>query len=304
MTLAVIVLGLVILVKSAEVFVDQASALAKKLKMSDFLIGLTIVSLGTTLPELMSTIFSAVGGYNGLVVSNIIGSNITNLCLILGIVAIFNNYRIKKRDVDINVPLNLAAIMTFWALAVFMEFWLNWAAGVSLVLIFAVLMLLSKDYNRVEKSEVKYADFKPILLIGSLGLVVLGGKLCVGQIVALAAELKVSETILGYFLLAVGTSIPELATTWVAVRKHNDELGIGNILGANLCNLMLATGVATFIRPVDLADFKYDLMFLTGATLATYVFAVMGKKYAFSKKEGLGLLLIYGLFVVYRIGKG
>ena len=300
-TLLIVLVTLFLLIKSAGMFVDQASSLAKKLKIGDFLIGFTVVAFGTSLPELISTIFSAFSGHNQLVVSSIVGSNITNLCLILGLVAIFNNYRIKKRDIDINVPLNLAALMVFWALSAYMGFVLNWASGISLVLIFLILIILSKDYNHLENSKKVYVQFKPLLLISSLALLVLSGKLCIDQIINLASQLKISETILGYFLLAIGTSLPELVTTWVAVKKNDGELGVGNILGSNLFNLLFILGVSTFIRTVLLSGFVYDLTYLTMATFMVYVFAITGKKYSFSKVEGFGLLLIYFSFIIFQI---
>lgn len=298
-----IALSLFFLVKSADVFVNQASSLAKKLKVNDFIIGFTVVAFGTSLPELTSTIFSSISGHNQLVISNIIGSNITNLCLIFGVIALFNNYRIRKRDIDVNIPLNMAAIMAFWALSVYMNFTLNWTSGISLILIFLILILLSKDYNHFQSDKKEYVAFNPLYLITSLLLLVVSGKICIDQIINFANQLNISESILGYFLLAIGTSLPELVTTWTAVKKNNGELGVGNILGSNLFNLLLVLGISTFIRPIQLSGFKYDLMFLTGATFATYIFAIIGKKYSFSRKEGIGLLFIYLLFAFYQISK-
>ncbi|HBP50932.1 MAG: hypothetical protein US68_C0005G0051 [Candidatus Shapirobacteria bacterium GW2011_GWE1_38_10] len=298
-----IVISLVFLVRSADIFVGQATSLAKKLKVNDFIIGFTVVAFGTSLPELISTLFSSLSGHNQLVMSNIIGSNITNLCLIFGLIALFNNYRIKKRDIDINIPLNMAALMAFWSLAAYMNFTLNWASGVSLILIFLILILLSKDYNHFTSEQKEFVTFKPFLLILSLILLVTSGKICIDQIITLANELHISESILGYFLLAIGTSLPELVTTWTAVKKNNGELGVGNILGSNLFNLLFVLGVSTFIRPIKLTGFINDLIFLTGATLAVYTFAVIGKKYSFSRKEGIGLLFIYLLFALYQISK-
>ncbi len=295
-----ILLSLFILVRSAEIFIDQTSALAKKLKISDFIIGFTVVAFGTSIPELISTIFSAISGHNELVISNIIGSNITNFCLILGFIAIFNNFQIKKRDVDINIPLNMAALMAFWALSVFMGFNLNWAAGISLISVFVLLVILSKDYNHLEISHKIYSEFKPQLLIISLALLIISGKICIDQIIELATQFKISETILGYFLLSIGTSIPELVTAWLAVKRKDKELGIGDILGSNLFNLLFIIGFSTFIHPLDFTAFKVDLFFLTGITLAVYFYAIVGKKYSFSRKEGLGLLFFYLLFIVFQ----
>ncbi|HWS48768.1 MAG TPA: calcium/sodium antiporter [Candidatus Methanoperedens sp.] len=303
LTFLIIVVSLFFLVKSAEVFVNQASSLAKKLKVSDFIIGFTVVAFGTSLPELTSSIFTSISGHNKLLVSNIIGSNITNLCLILGISALFNNYRIRKRDIDINIPINLAAMMAFWALSSYMGLVLNWSAGISLILIFLLLIILSKEYNHFEVNKKEYVDFNPIYLLFSLGLLVFSGKICIEQIINLADILKISETILGYFLLAIGTSLPELATTWVAIKRKDGELGIGNILGSNLFNLLFVFGISSFIRPVELNGFVFDLVFLTGITLMVYVFAIIGKKYALSRREGVALLIIYLLFVVFELSK-
>jgi len=302
-TLVIIVLSLYFLVKSAGVFVNQASSLAKKLRVNDFIIGFTVVAFGTSLPELISNIFSSISGHNQLVVSNIIGSNITNLCLIFGVIALFNNYRIRKRDVAVNIPLNITAMMYFWALANFMDFTLNWASGISLILVFLVLILLSKEQNHFEVSKKVYTVFNPFYLGISLLVLIISGKICIDQIINLASILKISESILGYFLLAIGTSLPELVTTWIAVKEKDGELGMGNILGSNLFNLLFIFGVSTFIRPVELGNFVYDLIFLTGAVLAVYVFAVVGKKYSFSKREGFGLLMVYFLFVVFEVSK-
>lgn len=303
LTFLIIVASLFFLVRSAEVFVNQASALASKLRVNDFIIGFTVVAFGTSLPELISSIFTSISGHNKLLVSNIVGSNITNLCLILGVTALFNNYRIRKRDIDINIPINLAAMMAFWALSSYMGLTLNWASGISMILIFFVLLILSREYNHFETKKVDYGVFNPLSLIFSLAVLVLSGKICVDQIINFASVLNVSETILGYFLLAIGTSLPELVTTWVAVKKNDGELGIGSILGSNLFNLMFIFGVSTFIRPVVLKDFVFDLVFLTGTVLMVYVFAIIGKKYTFSKKEGFGLFGIYLIFIIFQLSK-
>ncbi|MBI2465162.1 sodium:calcium antiporter [Candidatus Shapirobacteria bacterium] len=301
-TLIVVLISLLVLVKSADVFVDQASSLAKKLKVNDFIIGFTVVAFGTSLPELVSTVFSAIDGHNQLVMSNVIGSNITNLCLIFGIIAVFNDYKIRRRDIDINIPINFAAMMVFWAFSAWSGFVLNWAFGISLILIFLILILLSKDYNHFSHvSNRVYATFRPWLLIGSLILLVFSGKICIEETILLAKQLKIAETILGYFILSIGTSLPELVTTWIAVKRKDGELGVGNILGSNLFNLLFALGVSSFIRPVVVTGFRTDLLFLTMATLAVYVFAILGKKYSFSRREGAGLLFIYLLFVVFQV---
>ena len=299
----IVLMGLWTMVNSANTFVDQASALAKKLRVGDFLIGFTIVAFGTSLPEMISTIFAASSGHNQLVVSNIIGSNMANSCLVFGVIALFNNYRIRKRDIDINIPINMAALMAFWAVSVWAGFVINWSFGVSLILVFVVLVILSKEYDHFETVERKYVRFSVTRLLGSLTLLIISGKVLIDGIISLSVQFMVSETILGYFLLAVGTSLPEMVTTWVAVKKHEGELGVGNVLGSNLFNLLFILGISSFIQPVNVSGFRIDLVLLTGATLTVYIFAILGKKYAFSRREGLGMVLIYVVFVMFQLLK-
>lgn len=299
----IVAISLFFLIKSADVFVDQASALAQKIKLSNFLIGFTIVAFGTSLPELVSTVFSAIAGHNNLLVSNIIGSNITNSCLIFGLVALLKKFKIGKRDIDVNIPFNMVAIVLFWILTVFMSFTLNWSAGILLILIFFILQILSKKYNRFENLKISDVKFNLLILISSLMLLVVFEKICIDQIINLAQQFKISETILGYFLLAIGTSLPELTVTWIAVNKKNKDIAVGNILGSNLFNLLFIFGISTFIEPLQLNAFKIDLMFLAGVTIIIYVLAIKGKKYFFGKKEGIGLLFLYFLFVLLQIFK-
>jgi cation:H+ antiporter len=197
----------------------------------------------------------------------------------------------------------MAALMVFWALAVFMGFSLNWSAGISLILIFVILQILSKEYNHLKITSLSYPKFRPIILIGSLIILIVSGKICIDQIIILAKQLNIAETILGYFLLALGTSLPELITTWTALKKKEGELALGSVLGSNIFNLLFIFSISTFINPVELSAFKIDLVFLTGITLIVYIFAITGKKYSFSKKEGISLFLLYLTFIAFQAFK-
>lgn len=297
------VISLIILVGSADIFVDQACALAKKLRVSDFIIGFTIVAFGTSLPELISSIFSAVSGHTQLLTANIVGSNIVNLCLVLGIAATYKSYKIYKRDVDLNIPLNLAALAAFWALVSLFNFQTNWSIGLSLIFIFFALILLSREYNHIRYVKNEYPAFRVRVLVLALFFLVGSGKICIDGVINIASQLKISETIMGYFFLAIGTSLPELVTMVMAAKKHEEELGIGSILGSNLFNLLFVVGISSLITPINFTGVKTDLVFLTGATLVTYLLAVFGKKYYFSRKEGVGLLLVFVLFVLIQLVK-
>lgn len=298
-----VLLSIYALVTAANTFVDQAAALAKKFRVSDYLIGFTVVAFGTSLPELVSALFSASAGHNHLVVSSIIGSNLVNTALILGLVALLYTIQIRARDVTTNLPMNLAAIAGFWAISVFTGFAITWPAGIALITIFLGLLSLSKSQDNTNAIKKRYAKLSYATLSAALVLLILAGKLCVDQIVSLATQLKVSETFLGYFLLAIGTSLPELITTWVAVKKRNGELGIGSILGSNLFNLLFIFGISTFIQPLQISGFTTELVFLTVAALLTYFFAVSGKKYSLNRWEGFGLVCFYAVFIAYQAFK-
>lgn len=297
------IISLIVLLKSAGVFVSQASALAKRFKIGDFVIGCTIVAFGTSLPELVISVFSATSNHPNLAISNVVGSNIANFCLILGLIATFKGYRIYKRNIDFNLPLNLAALATFWAILVWSGFRLTWNSGILLLLVFLILMILTKEHNHLNLKDKKYPKFNLFYLFSSLLLLAISGRICINNVEVLTLQLKISDTILGYFLLAIGTSLPEFVTTVVAVKKGYGELGIGNILGSNLFNLLFILGISSFIIPLDFSGFVVDLAFLTAATFATYTFAIMGKRYYFSRKEGLGLLFIYLIFALMQIIK-
>ncbi len=303
LTFLLIIASLVVLIGSADVFVSQASSLAKKFKVDDFLIGLTVVAFGTSLPEMISALFAATAGHTQLLVSSIIGSNLVNISLVLGCVAVFEKFKIKKSDVDINLPLNLAALAGFWAISALLQFYLDWKAGLVMIGLFIALLVLSKNYNHVKSSKGSYAPFNIFWFVVSLIALIISGKICINQTILFADHFHISESILGYFLLSIGTSLPELITTWIAVRKKNDELGIGNILGSNLFNILFVLGASIFIKPIRMNDYISELAILTGITLLAYYFAISGKKYSFNKREGIGLILAYILFVCFQIFK-
>ena len=299
----IVLVCLVILVKSADVFVDHACALAKKFNISDFVIGFTIVAFGTSMPEMVSTLFASFEGHNQLAVSNILGSNMTNLCLILGITAVIYNFRIHKKDVHLNIPLNMAALIAFGLLLIWSGYEISWFYGLIMISVFILFILTAKDQNHEIYIKKDIPEFNLVSLIASIVFLIMAGQFAVDQIITLAEVFEVDESILGYFVLAIGTSLPELITTLVAVKKHEGELGIGNILGSNMFNLLFITGVSSFINPIDMRFFRIDLIFLTLATLATYLFALKGNKYSFSHKEGVFMIMLYGLFVAFQISR-
>ncbi len=297
-----VILGMAGLLVAADFFVSQAAAMARKFRVNDFVIGFTVVAVGTSLPELITSVISSFTGHPSLAISNIIGSNLANLCLILGITSVFRKFKINRQDVVYNIPLNLASLIVFWILMGLSNVQLNRFAGIGLLFFFLVLNLAEKNKgDRANKVTGKIAKFNPAILIGSLILMMLAGKITVENIVRLISIFNIRESILGYFVLSIGTSLPEMVTTFVAVRKNNSEIGIGSLLGSNLFNLLFILGVVGVFSPTDASGFLFDLAFLAAATIMVYFFALRGEKYNFTHKEGLGLLGIYFLFVVKQL---
>lgn len=291
------VISILVLIKAADVFVDHASALAKKLKISGFIIGFTFVAFGTSLPELVVSTYSTLSGHETLAISNVLGSNIANLCLILGITALIKEYQLTKEDVHVNFPLNLVALgFVILSVAAF-GFKMPWLLGIVFVLLLVFIVHFSRNRNGISTIICK-TSFNPLLFILSLTFVIVAGKVGVDAVVALANQLGIAESILGFFLLALGTSLPEFITSITAVRKGNSSLGVGSILGSNLFNLLFILSVSSFIKELDFSGFFYEIIFLMIITFMAVVFALVGKRYHFTKVEGLGMLGLYGISIL------
>jgi len=300
--LIIAIIGILFLVKASDIFVDQIIALSKRYKISGFIVGFTVLAFGTSLPELVTSTYSTFSGHPQIAISNVIGSNIVNLCLILGILAIFKTYKLSKTDVKYNIPQNLIAISLFGVLCFAFNFQLFGFDGIILLVIFTIFILMSKRENHdiKVKSTIK---FNLLILIISFLVLIVAGKISIDELVKFSGLFGIRESLLGYFIVAIGTSLPELVTSYMAVKKGNAELGIGNILGSNLFNLFFILGISAFINTIYIQEFLPELVFLAVATFSVLVFALTGKKYYFSKIEGFGLLILYTIFILIQINK-
>jgi cation:H+ antiporter len=298
--LAIAIVGLIGVIKSADFFIDQSISLAKKLKISSFIIGFTIVAFGTSLPELVISLYSSYTGHTAIAITNVIGSNIANICLILGLLAIYKPYKLTKLDVFFNIPLNLLALLIFVAVAFINNGILNLLSGLILLAVFVVSILVSKNKNPNVKviSDIKFNLF---IFITSLFALILFGKLSVDYILQFSKIFGVEESILGYFIVAIGTSLPELISTFTAIKKGNAEIGIGNILGSNLFNLLFILGTSSIITPITVSVFFLEISLLVIITVSLVILALVGKKYYFSRIEGVSLILGYIVFVFIQL---
>jgi cation:H+ antiporter len=317
LTYFLFVLGFGILIKGADWLVDGASSLAKRLKIPVIVIGLTIVAFGTSAPEMVVNIFASAQGRTEIAIGNILGSNIFNIFLILGISAIIFPLAVKKNTVWKEIPLSLLAAV---ALGLMANDVLIDGAGFSVITRIDGLMLLAffiiflwyiYGISKCEKDdeEVKIKEIpipKSLLFIGlGLACLIFGGKWIVDGAVQLATALGVSESLIGLTIVAAGTSLPELATSAVATYKHNADIAVGNIVGSNIFNIFLILGVSSIIRPLPfLETSNIDILMTMAASLALFAFMFIGKKKFLERWQGVFFVLVFITYITFLIVRG
>lgn len=291
--------SLAVLVKSSEIFIDQSTALAKKIKISSFLVGFTLLALGTSLPDLIISSYSAARGLPEIAISTFLGSAIVKTSLILGVLALFTNYKLAEIDIKRNIPINLIIFSIFFILLLLFGFQMNSLMGILTIGLLGISIFLAKENNHTITIHSK-AKFNFLFLAFSFVLLIISGKLCVDNISVFAQSYGIAHTTVGYFILAIGTSIPELVTSLTIIRKGNLQLALGNILGSSLFDILLVSGMASFFSILNFKPFLWEFLFLMFATTIFMLFAILGKKYYISKKEGIGLILVYVLFILVQ----
>ncbi|MFC6999662.1 calcium/sodium antiporter [Rufibacter roseus] len=301
-----LIVGFVVLVFGADKLVDGASSLASKLGVPDIVIGLTIVSLGTSAPELVVNIFAAVNQNTEMVLGNVIGSNLFNVLAILGVCALIKPLTVKRTTTWLEIPLSLLAAIAVLVLAndVYLDNatsnFISRSEGLILLLFLSIFLVYNLILARKGKADVgeelhHYSYLKSTLfvLLG-LGGLVLGGKLIVDNAVSLALSFGMSERVVGLTIVSVGTSLPELATSVAAVRRNNVDIAVGNVVGSNIFNIFLVLGMSTIINPVPVnPSSQVDILINILAGLLLFFFT--GKGNRLLRWEG-------GLFVLLYVG--
>lgn len=308
----ILIAGLVLLVKGADWLVDGASVLAKKHKVSDLAIGLTIVAFGTSAPELVVNTVASIGGYPDIVFGNVIGSNNFNLFIILGIAGLITPLSVQSSSVWKEIPFSLlaAVVLLFLANNYFSSEspGLSTVDGIILLVLFAAFLyyVFTQLKSEPDSSDIVQKDYTnlkiwTLILVGLTGLVV-GGKLVVDNAVAMAQSLGVSEKIIGLTIVAAGTSLPELATSVVASMKKNTDIAIGNIIGSNIFNIFLILGVSSLINPLDyLPSFNTDIYILGAGTIFLFLAMFTGKRKKLDRWEASLLLVSYLGYTIYLV---
>jgi len=316
-TYVLFIIGFFVLIKSADLLVEGAASVAKKLNISKIVIGLTIVAFGTSAPEFIVNIFASINGNTEIAIGNILGSNIANIFLILGISAIIYPLVAKKNTVWKEIPLSLLAALLLGVIAndalidgdTFSG--LTRIDGLVLLSFFIIFLYYTfeiagiTDENPIE-TELELKKFSYLksfvfIILGLIGLT-LGGKWIVDGAVKIAESFNVSQSLIGLTVVAIGTSLPELATSAVAAYRKHADIAIGNIVGSNIFNIFWILGVSSLIRPLPFsATSDIDIFMTIFASVVLFAIMFIGKKHTIDRWEGILMIAIYVSYVGFLI---
>jgi len=322
-----IIPGVFLLMKGADYFVDSASALSKKLKVTPIVIGLTVVAFGTSAPELSVNLMAAFNNNTDIAFGNIVGSNIANILLILGVSATLSKLSVHSNTVWKEIPFSLLAallvlIFSVQSLLDSRNLNLNFSQnniigeitlthGIVLLFIFVIFLYytfgIAKNSNEDINGEIESMSYiKSIsIILLSLATIVLGGKLTVDSAVTMAKLFGISESLIGLTIVAVGTSLPELITSIVAAKKGQADLAIGNVIGSNIFNVFFILGITSIVKNIPVSTYGLiDIFVLVGVTVYTFLSLFIFEKHKLGKFEGLSLILIYIIYTIYLINRG
>lgn len=322
MTLEIIliIIGFILLIKGADLLVDGASNIAKKFNIPEIVIGLTIVSIGTSMPELVVSLTSAIEGHPDIAIGNVVGSNMSNLFLILGACATINGLVFKKQTRLIENPLTLISIilLLFFANNIY-QGKINVITriegailliGCMLFIIYNIMMAKRETYSqtqywitfnsdRNEKSDILKSII--CIILGILGLK-FGGDIIIDNSVLIATKLGMSEKLISLTIIAVATSLPELITSVTAAIQHENDMAIGNILGSQIFNILLIIGASAVIAPITYSvSYNRDLFILLGGACILAILPYIGKKNQMTRTSGIIYLAIYAIYINYLI---
>ena len=317
-------LGFVILIKGADLLVDGGSALAKRLRISDFIVGLTIISFGTSAPELFVNVVASWSGSPALALGNIIGSNVANILLILGIASLVAPLAVASRTIKQEIPMTLLATMVLIILvndqflgssqtgvetellAGSIYNYLTRGDALILLIFFALFMCYVYFQARTETDLVEAHDapfWKAILyvLIGLVGLSV-GGDWIVKGATHLSRSFGLSEAVIGITIVGVGTSLPEVAASAVAAYRDKADIAVANALGSNLFNILWVLGISAFILPIPFdSSLNLDMAIMVFVLLLLYSVLFIGKRHQLSRAKGLVFLLFYVTYIIFLL---
>ena len=309
------ILGFFILIKGADILINGSVSVAKKFKISSIVIGLTIVAFGTSMPELIVNIFANAQGNTEIVIGNILGSNIVNILFILGISAVIYPITANKNTVLKEIPFSLLAIVVLGIMAndiiidgqIFSSITrIDGLILISFLIIFLyyIFGITKSVEDIVEKDEIKVFSYSKAvfyIILGIVGLLV-GGKWIVDGAVEIAKFFNISESLIGLTIIAIGTSLPELATSAVAAYKKQSDIAIGNIVGSNIFNIFFVLGVSAIIRPLPFNDnLNKDIAMTIFASVILLLMMFIGKKRIIKRWQGIFMIIVYIGYIVFLV---
>lgn len=310
-----LIVGFIFLIKGADFFVDGSASVAKRLRVPSIIIGMTVVAMGTSLPECAVSVTASITNNNSLAVSNAVGSNIFNLMVVCGVCALFTPLAVQRDTLKRDLPFSIIVAGLLLVLGYF-GMTLGRVDGIILLVVFAVFLVImvksalkarrDGDITAAEQEDQEIADEVEILpvwkcivfiVVGAIGIA-LGGDAVVNGASVIAAEFGLSQTLIGLTIVALGTSLPELVTSIVAARKNEVDMALGNVIGSNIFNILLVLGVAAAISPVKfLTDNIIDTVVLIAMSLVVLVFAWTSKM--IDRREGATMLGMYAVYMAY-----
>lgn len=307
-----IIIGFILLIKGADFLVSGSSSIAKKFNIPEIVIGLTIVSIGTSMPELFVSITSALEQHSDMAIGNVIGSNLCNLLLILGLSTIIKSVKFQKETRLFEIPMCLLFAIIFTIICN-TDTTINRIEASVLIILFILFIIytiyMSKkgnSFDEVEEqtdTEANFSLWKNIIyiILGIIGLKI-GGDLTVNNSVTLAEHFQISEKIISLTILAIGTSLPELVTSVTAAIKGNSDIAIGNILGSNIFNMLLIIGVSALIHPITYnLSYNLDMEIMIVSILVLSLFPLIPPKNKMSRFNGIIYFCMYIGYMIYLI---
>lgn len=316
-----LIVGFVLLIKGADMLIDGASSIAKRFKISDLVIGLTIVAMGTSMPEMIVNIFASISGSNDIAIGNILGSNIANIFLILGVSAMVYPLTVKRSTIFKEIPFSFLAaiVLALFANDILIDgaqtSLLSRIDGFILLLFFIIYMYYvfevakknKKDIIATEEEQEEEIEIMSLtksnlwIFLGIIGLFI-GGKLIIDSAVYISKFFGISEAVIGLTVIAIGTSLPELVTSVIAALKRKSDLAIGNVVGSNIFNIFWILGLSAIIKPLYFNPASnIDLLMVIFSNILLFGLIISNKDKKINWIGGLSMFSIYLIYITYLI---
>ncbi|MBE6499440.1 MAG: calcium/sodium antiporter [Methanobrevibacter thaueri] len=305
LSVVLLIVGFVCLIKGSDFFVDGASNIASLLRIPTIIVGLTIVALGTSAPEAAVSITSSLTGSNAMAISNVIGSNLFNILMVIGIAALLSDLLMEKSVLNKDLRI-LVAITALFAVFIFIGWDISNYEGLILIFILIAYIIYliysarkSGAMDNVDKVTLSLPKSIVYIIVGLAGIII-GGDLVVNSASDIAIALGMSETLVGLTIVAIGTSLPELVTSLTALKKGENQIVIGNVIGSNIYNILFVLGASSAISRIPVnSNILIDVIFMLFITILCYIFGKTQEKY--DKKEGIILVTLFIIYMAFAI---